>query len=75
MPDTSKLFLGIPTRRGYWIAFGAVVIFAGLAGLLYWLCDKGLAEFGVKVADCFLQGALVAIFFALLKGIIDNARA
>ena len=75
LTDTSRFLLGVPTATGYWIAGSVVVVFGGLAGGLYWYFDKHLVDFGMKVADSFIQGSIVAILFGILKGIIDNAKA
>ena len=44
-----------------------------LAGILYFLADKGPKEYVAKVGDCFIQGAIISILFAILKAMIDKA--
>ena len=71
MPN-GRYFLDVPTGKGLIAASLAIVVFVGLAGVLYWLGGKSFADFGVKVADFLLQGALVSLLFAILKAIIDE---
>ena len=67
-------FLGIPTRKG-WIWAGVTVIgFMLVASILYWSVGAKWETFWVKVADLLLQGALVGVLFAILKGVIDSSK-
>jgi len=68
-----RYFLDVPTRKGLIAAGVAIVAFLLLAYGLYWLGGKSNAEFGVKVADYLLQGALVSLLFAILKAVIDKS--
>jgi hypothetical protein len=67
-------FLGIPSRTG-WIWAGVTVIgFMLVASVLYGSVGAKWETFWVKVADLLLQGALVGVLFAILKGVIDNSK-
>ena len=44
-----------------------------LGYFLYRLGDKGWTEYVLKIGDCCVQGALIAILFGILKGVIDKA--
>lgn len=68
----SKYFLDVPTKKGLIAACAAIVVFLVIAYVLYVLGGKTSAEFGIKVADFLLQGALVSLLFAILKAIIDE---
>ena len=35
---------------------------------------SGLNDYVAKVGDCFIQGAIISILFAILKAVIDNAK-
>jgi hypothetical protein len=69
-----RKFLDIPTGSGIAAAIVFVLIFMGLAFCLYMGAEKEPKEFAVKVADLLLQGAIVSLLFAVLKGIIDVMR-
>jgi hypothetical protein len=73
MAPHGKFLLDIPTRKGLVAAGVAIVVFLILAYVLYMLGGKTSADFGVKVADYLLQGALVSLLFAILKAIIDES--
>ena len=68
-----KAFLDIPTPKGLKTAFFVIIIFMALAGGLYCYEGKPLKDYVVKVADTLIQGAIITIFFALLKAMIDKA--
>jgi preprotein translocase subunit SecY len=72
MTPTGGTFLDIPTKKGFWTAFIVVVVFMGLAGLLYGFADKSLKDYAAKIGDCFIQGAIISIMFAILKAMIDK---
>jgi hypothetical protein len=72
MASSGRSFLDIPTSKVLWTAFFAIVVFMGLGGLLYHVADKGLNDYIAKVGDCFIQGALISILFAILKAMIDK---
>ena len=72
MTPTGSTFLDIPTKKGFWTAFVVIVVFMVLGGLLYCFADKSLKEYAAKVGDCFIQGAIISIMFALLKAMIDK---
>jgi len=65
-------FLDITPAKGLWTAVVVIVVFMALAGLLYCLADKHLSDYLAKVGDCFIQGAIVSILFAILKAMIDK---
>jgi hypothetical protein len=56
--------------------WGFVVIggFLLAARLLYWHLDKGWDVYLLKFADTLIQGAVVGIGFAILKGIIEAIK-
>jgi hypothetical protein len=72
MAPNGRLFLDIPTKKGLVTAAAAIVLFVMVAYGLYIAGGKSNAEFGVKLADFLLQGALVSLLFAILKAIIDK---
>ncbi len=74
MTPNGRKFLDIPTAKGLWIAFVVIVGFMALGGGLYSLANKGLNDYFAKVGDCFIQGAIISILFAILKTVIDNAK-
>ena len=74
MTSNGGKFLDIPTAKGLWIAFFVIVGFMALGGGMYGLADKSLNEYFAKVGDCFIQGAIISILFAILKAVIDNAK-
>jgi hypothetical protein len=45
-----------------------------IARLLYWQLDKGWDVYLFKLADTLIQGAVVGIGFAILKGIIESIK-
>ena len=55
-------------------AFAVIVVFMALGGVLYCLANKGLSDYVAKVGDCFIQGAIISIMFAILKAKIDGAN-
>jgi len=65
-------FLGITPAKSFWTAFIVIVVFMVLAGVLYYFGDKKLTDYLAKVGDCFIQGAIVSILFAILKAMIDK---
>jgi hypothetical protein len=67
-----RYFLGVPTQKGLVWAGAAILLFLAVAYGLYWAGGKTNADFGLKVADYLLQGALVSLLFAFLKAIIDE---
>jgi len=69
----SKPFLGIPTPKGLRTAFLVIIIFMALAFGLYLYEAKPLKDYVIKVADTLIQGAIISIFFALLKAMIDKS--
>jgi hypothetical protein len=72
MASNGKFFLDVPTKKGLIAAGIAIVVFVGIAYGLYSAGGKSSAEFGIKVADFLLQGALVSLLFAILKAVIDE---
>jgi len=72
MTPTGSTFLDIPTKKGFWTAFVVIIVFMGLAGLLYGFADKGIKEYAAKIGDCFIQGAIISIMFAILKAMMDK---
>jgi uncharacterized transporter YbjL len=73
MTSNGKTFLDIPTKKGLKTAFFVIVVFMALGGFLYGFADKGLKEYAAKIGDCFIQGAIISILFAILKAMIDKA--
>jgi|KBSMisStandDraft_5_1062788.scaffolds.fasta_scaffold257472_2 hypothetical protein len=69
-----NFFLDIPTAKGLKIAFIAIVGFMAMGAVLYYFANKGINDYVAKVGDCFIQGALISILFAILKAMIDNAK-
>jgi hypothetical protein len=65
-------FLDIPTKTGFWTALAVIVVFMGLAGLLYGYAGNTFNQYVAKVGDCFIQGAIISIMFAILKAMIDK---
>ena len=65
-------FLNIPTVKGLWTAVVVIVVFMVLGAVLYYFGDKKLTDYLAKVGDCFIQGAIVSILFAILKAMIDK---
>ena len=65
-------FLEIPTAKGLWTALAVIVVFLALGGGLYYFANKGFNEYLAKIGDCFIQGALISIMFAILKAMIDK---
>jgi hypothetical protein len=61
-------FLDIPTGKGIGIAIAVIVGFMVLAFILYQL---NWGAYSLKVADSFINGAIVGILFAILKAMID----
>lgn len=74
MVSNGRYFLDIPTRKGWIIAISVVVVSMILAGVLYGLADKHLKDYLLKIGDSCIQGAIVAILFAILKQIIDSQK-
>jgi hypothetical protein len=74
MASNGRSFLDIPTAKGLWIALVVIVGFMALGGGLYSLANKGLNDYIAKIGDCFIQGAIISILFAILKAVIDNAK-
>jgi hypothetical protein len=75
---TGRFLFGVPTARGIGWAVLFIAVSGGLACLLYVgkdLGNKGWHEFWIRVADTLLQGALGGILFAVLKAIVDDAKA
>jgi hypothetical protein len=72
MSPRGNFLLDVPKRRVIAFAIAAIVLFLALACGLYVLGGKSYGDFGVKVADYLLQGALVSILFAILKAMIDE---
>ena len=72
MTPTGSTFLDIPTKKGFWTAFIVMFVFMVLAGLLYGFADKKVSDYLAKVGDCFIQGAIISIMFAILKATIDK---
>ena len=73
MTPTGSTFLDIPTKTGFWTALAVIVVFMGLAGFctgLRWQCTFN--QYVAKVGDCFIQGAIISIMFAILKAMIDK---
>ena len=68
-----KPFLDIPTPKGLRTAFLVIIIFMALAFGLYLYEAKPLKDYVIKVADTLIQGAIITIFFALLKAMIDKS--
>jgi hypothetical protein len=64
-------FLDIPTGKGIGIAILVIVGFLGLAFFLYQAFGGPPSAYGLKVADSFINGAIVGILFAILKAMID----
>jgi cell shape-determining protein MreD len=72
MASNGKYFLDVPTKKGLIAAGIAIAVFLVVAYGLYLAGGKSSADFGIKVADFLLQGALVSLLFAILKAIIDE---
>jgi hypothetical protein len=72
MASDGRNFLNVPTAKVLWTAFFAIIVFMALGGLLYYFASKGFSDYLAKVGDCFIQGALISILFALLKAMIDK---
>jgi hypothetical protein len=51
-----------------------VVVCLGAGWILYAVAGKSNADYGVKLADLLVQGALITVFFAILKAVIDAQR-
>ena len=75
MAMRSDFFLDIPTRRGLIAAGLSIIGFLGVAYVLYIAGGKSSGDYGVKLADYLLQGAIVSLLFAILKAIIDVQRS
>ena len=73
MATSGRKFLDIPTAKGIRIAIRIILVSMPLGYGLYLLGGKGWTEYVLKVGDCCVQGALVAILFGILKGMIDKA--
>jgi hypothetical protein len=73
MATSGRKFLDIPTVKGIRIAVLIIVVSMPLGYFLYRLGDKGWTEYVLKIGDCCVQGALIAILFGILKGVIDKA--
>ena len=69
---SGSTFLDIPTKTGFWTAFIVIVVFMGLAGILYGYAGNTFNQYVAKVGDCFIQGAIISIMFAILKAMIDK---
>ena len=74
MTSGGSAFLDIPAKKGLRMAFVVIVVFMALGGLLYCFADKNLKDYAAKVGDCFIQGAIISILFAILKAKIDGAN-
>jgi hypothetical protein len=74
MTPNGRNFLDIPTAKGLRTAFVAIVVFMALGGVLYYSANKGVNDYVAKVGDCFIQGAIISILFAILKAMIDKAK-
>jgi len=72
MASEGRNFMNVPTAKVLWTAFFAIIVFMALGGLLYHLASKSLNDYLTKVGDCFIQGALISILFAMLKAMIDK---
>jgi hypothetical protein len=72
MTSDGRNFLDVPTAKVIWTAFFAILLFMALGGLLYYSAGKGANDYLAKVGDCFIQGALISILFAMLKAVIDK---
>jgi len=72
MAPNGRSFVDIPTAKGLRTAFAVIVVFMALGGVLYCLANKGLSDYVAKVGDCFIQGAIISILFAILKAMIDR---
>jgi hypothetical protein len=68
----TSTFLDIPTKKGLWTAFIVIVVFMVLAGILYGCAGNSISQYVAKVGDCFIQGAIISIMFAILKAMIDK---
>lgn len=74
MDSNGRLFLEVPTKKGLIAAGIAIAVFFVIAYVLYIIGGKTNADFGIKVADFLLQGALVSLLFAILKAVIDERK-
>jgi hypothetical protein len=72
MTPTGSTFSDIPTKTSFWTALAVIVVFMGLAGLLYGYAGNTFNQYVAKVGDCFIQGAIISIMFAILKAMIDK---
>jgi hypothetical protein len=67
----NRTFLDLPPFRTIMTSFGLVGIFLALAYGLYCWNEGSNAQYGLKVADAFINGAIVGLFFAMVKLIFD----
>ena len=65
-------FLDIPTKTGLWTALIVIIVFMVLAAGLYGYAGNTVNQYVAKVGDCFIQGAIISIMFAILKAMIDK---
>jgi hypothetical protein len=68
---TNERFLGIPSIKGIVTAVVVILVFLLPAGGLYWRNGGSSTAYWLKVGDAFINGSIVGILFAILKGMID----
>jgi hypothetical protein len=68
------MFLGIPTTKGLIVAAVVIVVFMAAGGGLYCFAEKPFKDYALKVGDCFIQGAIIALLFGILKQVIDGQK-
>jgi hypothetical protein len=71
--SNGKTFLDISPEKGRRTTVIVIVVFMLLGAGLYWYGNKGVADYAVKIGDCFIQGAIISILFAFLKAMIDKS--
>jgi hypothetical protein len=66
--------LDVPTGKGLIWAGIVIAVFMGAAWCVYSHYDKELKDYALKLADTFIQGSVVGIFFAIAKTIIEQIK-
>jgi hypothetical protein len=68
----NERFWDIPPLRVFLTAFGVIFVFLGLAYCLYQNYQGPPPNaYALKVADAFINGAIVGILFAILRAMFD----
>jgi hypothetical protein len=67
----NQTFLDLPPLKTILTSIGLIIVFLVLAYGLYRWNGGTNSQYGLKVADAFINGAIVGLFFALVKVIFD----